>query len=77
MRRWAVKRFYKGDVGSKQRVTEIEALLCSPNIGCISNKVKAINELLDLAKEELRLLKEEKYIIKRKYNYTKLKVIDY
>lgn len=72
-----MKRFYKGDVGSKQRVTEIEALLCSPNIGYISNKVKAINELLDLAKEELRLLKEEKYIIKRKYNYTKLKVIDY
>lgn len=64
-------------MGSKQRVTEIEALLCSPNIGYISNKVKAINELLDLAKEELRLLKEEKYIIKRKYNYTKLKVIDY
>ena len=70
-----MKRFYKGDVGSKQRVTAIEALLCRPNIGCFSNK--AINELLDLAREELRLLREEKYIIKRKYNYTKLKVIDY
>ena len=70
-----MKRFYKGDVGSKQRVTAIEALLCRPNIGCFSNK--AINVLLDLAREELRLLKEEKYIIKRKYNYTKLKVIDY
>ena len=54
-----MKRFYKGDVGSKQRVTTVETLLCSPDIGCFSNKVKVINELLDLAREELRLLKEE------------------
>lgn len=36
-----------------------------------------INELFDPASEELRLLKRRKTcIIKRKYNCTKLKVID-
>lgn len=72
-----MKRFYKADVRSRQRVTAFEALPCSPNIGYFRNKVKAINELFDPASEELRLLKRRKTcIIKRKYDCTKLKVID-